>query len=239
MKQSLFTVLFFTIGVVFIVLEKLGGSNLFYPALAVKAMIIPVLMLFYHLQVKNKYTIFHRIMMIGFFFSWIGDILLQFSNGNKELFLSPVSFFLLGLGGFLLTQIFYTIAFTIPKGENKIFRGRIYQLILVLAYGSLLMWLLYNKLGDYKIPVIVYAVVIHIMLLSALNRFAKVNGVSYMLVAIGAILFVASDSMIAITRFLEKFDFARILIMTTYVLAQYFIAMGALRQDSGKGESTD
>lgn len=198
---------------------------------------MPVLMVYYHHQVKNKYTNFHRIMMIGFFFSWIGDVLLQFSNEDKELFFSPDTFFLLGLGGFLLTQVFYTIAFNIPKGKNKIFGPRIYQLILVLGYGFLLMWLLYNKLGDYKIPVIIYAIVIHVMLLSALNRFGKVNGVSYMLIAIGAILFVASDSMIAISRFLEKFDFARVLIMSTYILAQYFIAIGSLRQDSANIEN--
>ena len=237
MKQSIFTVLFFTIGVVFIILESLEGNNFFYPSLAVKALIIPVLMVYFHNQVKDKYTNFHRIMMIGFFFSWIGDVLLQFSNENKELFLSPDTFFLLGLGGFLLTQVFYTIAFNIPKGKSKIFSTRIYQLILVFGYGFLLMWLLYNKLGDYKVPVIIYAIVIHVMLLSALNRFGKVNGVSYMLIAIGAILFIASDSMIAISRFLEKFDFARVLIMTTYVLAQYFIAMGSLRQDSGSVEN--
>ena len=237
MKQSIFTILFFTIGVVFIILESLEGANFFYPSLAVKALIIPVLMVYYHNQVKDNYTNFHRIMMIGFFFSWIGDVLLQFSNENKELFLSPDTFFLLGLGGFLLTPVFYTISVYIPKCKNKIFGPRIYQLVLVLGYGFLLMWLLYNKLGDYKIPVIIYAIVIHIMLLSALNRFGKVNGVSYMLIAIGAILFVASDSMIAISRFLEKFDFARVLIMTTYVLAQYFIAMGSLRQDSGNTEN--
>ncbi len=232
MKQPIFTVLFFIVGIVFIILEAMEGPGFFYPGLAVKALIIPILMVYYHTEVRNNYSVFHRLMMIGFFFSWLGDILLQLSNCNQELFFKEETFFLLGLSGFLFTQIFYAIAFNIPKGKNKIFTTRIYQLLILVAYGLLLMWLLYNKLGDYKISVIIYAIVIHVMLASALNRFGKVNGVSYMLVAIGAIMFFASGSMIAINRFLEKFDFAQVLIMSTYILAQYFIALGSLRQDS-------
>jgi uncharacterized membrane protein YhhN len=192
-------------------------------------------MLYYHSVVKDKYNIFHRLMMIGFFFSWLGDVLLQLSNGKKEFGLASEDFFMLGLVAFLLTQVFYTIAFSTAKGKNTIFKTRIYQLILVIGYGALLLWLLYNKLvtpvANYRIPVIVYTVVILAMLASALNRYGKVNGVSYMLVSIGALLFVASDSMIAINRFLEKFDFARILIMSTYITAQYLIAIGSLKQD--------
>ncbi|MCF8381105.1 MAG: lysoplasmalogenase [Bacteroidales bacterium] len=231
MKQSIFTVLFFAIGILFIFMEMFGSPTFFYLALGVKALIMPTLMIYYHTEVRGRYTVYHRLMMIGFFFSWLGDVLLQFSNSGMELFFKAETFFLFGLAAFLFTQIFYTIAFNIPKGKNKIFTTRIYQLILILIYGFLLLWLLYNKLGDYKIPVIVYAIVIHLMLASALNRHGKVNGVSYMLVAIGAILFIASDSMIAINRFLEKFDFARILIMSTYILAQYLISIGSLRQD--------
>lgn len=232
MKQSSFTILFFTVGIVFIILGKIGGISLFYPALVFKAMIMPVLMVYYHSQVKEKYNIFHRLMMFGFFFSWLGDLLLQFSKEGKEFFISSEGLFILGIAGFMLAHLAYTFAFNIPKGRNTLFSTRIYQLVLVLAYVGLLLWLLYNKLGEYRLPVIIYAVVIHVMLVSALNRFGKVNGISYMLVTIGALLFVASDSMIAVNRFLEKFDFAHVLIMVTYISAQYLIAIGALRQDS-------
>lgn len=207
------------------------GFDHFYPALIAKGLIMPILIVYYHLEIKGKYTSFHRIMMLGFFFAWMGDLLLQFSNNGKSLFFSADSFFIFGIAAFLLTQVFYSIAFSLPKGKNTIFSTRIYQMVLVLAYGFLLMWLLYNKLGDMKLPVIIYAVVIHVMLITALNRYGKVNGVSYIVVVIGALLFVASDSMIAINKFLERFDFARILIMSTYAIAQYLIAIGSLKQD--------
>ncbi|MGC9344957.1 MAG: lysoplasmalogenase [Bacteroidales bacterium] len=233
MKQSSFTIYYFSIGILFIVLEKFTHS--FYPEIIVKAMIIPVLMIYYHSVIWAKYNNFHRLMMTGFFFSWLGDVLLQFSNGEKEFGLATEDFFMLGLVAFLLTQVFYTIAFSTTKGKNSIFTSRIYMLILIIGYGALLLWLLYNKLvtpeGNYRVPVIIYTAVILTMLASALNRYGKVNGVSYMLVSIGAILFVASDSMIAINRFIEKFDFARILIMSTYITAQYLIAIGCLKQD--------
>lgn len=235
MKQINFTLYYFGIGILFIILENLQS---FFPALVVKALIIPALMLYYHSIARKKYTLFHRLMMAGLFFSWLGDVLLQFSNDAISFYFEPSSYFLMGLGSFLVTQVLYAIAFSIPKGQNRIFNKRLYFLVLIVIYGGLLIWFLYNKLGDYRIPVIVYAVVILTMLASAVNRYGKVNGMSYMLVAFGALFFVISDSMIAVNRFYEKFDFARILIMGTYVIAQYLIATGSLKQDFG-GEEKD
>jgi len=82
-----------------------------------------------------------------------------------------------------------------------------------------------------KVPVILYMVIILLMLLSALNRYGKVNGLSYILVVIGAMLFVISDSLIAITKFHMNINFGGIVIMITYVAGQYLIALGCLRQN--------
>jgi uncharacterized membrane protein YhhN len=198
-------------------------------------MIIPALMIYYHSKAKNAYTIFHRLIMVGLLFSWFGDILLHFSNEHVEVYFNAENYFLMGLSAFLLTQFFYAVAFSLRKGKNTIFNRRIYQLVLLVLYGAGMIWFLYNKLitdaGNYRVPVIVYTLVILVMLGAALNRYGKVNGVSYMLVALGAFLFVLSDSMLAINRFYENFDFARIFIMGSYVMAQYFIAIGCLRRD--------
>ena len=233
MKQSSFTVYYFSIGILFIIFEKFLHS--FYPEIIVKALIIASLMVYYHSVIHSKYNSFHRMVMAGFLFSWFGDIFLQLSNGKNEFSILPENFFLMGLASFCITMIFYSIAFSLPPGKNMIFTTRMYQMILVIAYGGLLMWLLYNKLstpeGNYRLPVIIYTVLILTMLISAMNRYGKVNGVSYMLVVIGALLFVASSSMIAVNQFLERFDFARILIMATYITAQYLIASGCLKQD--------
>jgi uncharacterized membrane protein YhhN len=241
MKQTTFTLYFFTIGIIFIILEQFDS---FFPALVVKALIIPALMLYYHSRIRKSYSGFHLLIMIGLFFSWLGDILLQFSNQGVEFYYSAETYFLFGLAAFFLTQVFYSLAFLKPKGRNTLFNKRIYQLILVLGYGGLLMWFLYNKIeAEYKLPVILYAIVIHTMLITALNRYGKVNGVSYMLVVFGAMFFVLSDSMIAVNRFVlsdsmiidnglqTNLKFARIFIMVTYVVAQYLIVIGCLRQN--------
>jgi uncharacterized membrane protein YhhN len=68
------------------------------------------------------------------------------------------------------------------------------------------------------------------MFTAALNRQNKVNRQSYILVLVGAILFVLSDSMIAIDKFVYTFALSRIAIMTTYITAQYLIALGCLKQ---------
>jgi len=231
-KQATFSLYFFSLGILFIILEHL---NNFLPALIVKSLIIPALMLYYHLNIRKSYTSFHRLMMIGLFFSWLGDVLLQFANDNVDLYFDSESYFLFGLAAFLGTQVFYFLAFIRPKGANLIFSKRIYQLVMVLGYGFLLLWFLYNKIPvDMRLPVIVYAIVIHAMLAAALNRYGKVNGVSYMLIALGALMFVLSDSMIAVTKFHQKIDFARIIIMISYIVAQYLIIMGAIKQDSSQ-----
>ena len=237
MKQISFAFLFFFISLIAIILENL---NNFLPALITRALIIPALMIFYHLRVKGNYSLFHRLILFALLFAWFGDLLLQFSKKGIDLYFDSSTFFLLGIASFSFTQIFYSVAFNLPRGKNRIFTSRIYQLLMILGYGFLILWLLYNKLitetANYRFPVILYTMIILFMLGSALNRYGKVNGVSYMLVTIGALLFVFSDSLLAINRFYEKIDFARIIILASYILAQYLIAMGSLRQDFSREE---
>jgi len=228
MKNPGFTLYYFSIGVLFLIFDF---YKWFYPSLVAKAMIIPALMIFYHIKVRRRYYLLHILVLTGLFFSWMGDVFLHVSGNKIDLAIDKDLFFLLGLASFLLTQLIYIFAFRLPKGPNPVFKRRAYLLVLVVGYGCLLIWFLYRGLGDMKIPIIIYAAVILTMLLAALNRHGKVNGISFMLVSIGALLFVASDSMLAINKFHQKFDFARILIMLTYVVAQYLIAVGCIRQD--------
>lgn len=228
MRNPVFTVYYFAIGLLAVILE---AYKLFYPTLIVKAMIIPILMVYYYYKVKERFYLLHILILLGLFFSWIGEGFLHFAeykSGPEE---NKTLFLLLALVLFSLTQISYITAFLLPKGGNPILNRRLYLPFLVVGYGALIIWLLYNKLGEMRVPVIIYTAIILVMLLTALNRHGKVNGVSFMLVSIGALLFVASDSMLAIKMFYQKFGFARILIMSTYVIAQYLIATGCIKQD--------
>jgi uncharacterized membrane protein YhhN len=209
MNFRIHSLLYFGIGIAFIVLETIG-------------FIIPVLIWLYLRFISGESNRFHRMILLALFFSWGGDVLLQLTQFNEE-------FFLLGLGSFLLAQVIYSIAFFATGGKN-ILAAKPWLVLPLLAYGFLILWRLWGGLGDMKIPVTVYCVVILTMLLGAMNRKLKVNPQSYRMLLAGAILFVLSDSLIAINKFVQPFELARVAIMTSYITAQYLIALGCVRQ---------
>ncbi len=51
----------------------------------------------------------------------------------------------------------------------------------------------------------------------------------FLLVALGALIFISSDTLIAINKFVYEFSAAGIFIMTTYYLAQLMITLGVIR----------
>lgn len=212
--------LYFAAGIAFIALETIGAV---WIGIAVKALIIPLLIWLYLRFIRGHWNRFHSLVITALVFSWIGDTTLQLTQFHE-------SFFLVGLGIFLIAQLIYMVAFIITPGKNTLFFRKIYLLVPVVLYGWWILWLLSDGLGDMKLPVTVYTVVILSMLLAAINREKKVNRQSFLLVLAGAILFVLSDSMIAVNKFTQPFELARIAIMSSYITAQYLIAVGCTRQ---------
>jgi uncharacterized membrane protein YhhN len=217
--RSLSTI-YFAVGIIFIALETIGAT---WPGIIVKALIIPVLFFLYYRLIKGQINNFHRMIMSALVFSWLGDVTLEFQAKNDL-------FFMVGLSCFLIAQVIYLIAFFSTKGENVLFFKKIYLILPVILYGVFVIYILYDGLGDMKIPVIIYTAVILTMLTSALNREKKVNRNSYILVLVGAIFFILSDSILAINKFGYQFDLAGIANMLTYIIAQYLIAIGCLKQ---------
>jgi uncharacterized membrane protein YhhN len=80
-------------------------------------------------------------------------------------------------------------------------------------------------LGDMLIPVAAYLFIILAMGISA-----ALGTANHFLVIAGALLFILSDSLIAINRFLTPVPLSDFLIMITYYLAQFFITFGASKQ---------
>lgn len=168
-------------------------------------------------------------LMLALLFSWFGDLLLT----NSE-----YVFFLLGLVSFLTAHIFYIFIFgkeSRMKGELSRVGGTPSLILPFVVYGIVLLYLVIPKLDDLvvKIAIVVYATVILTMATQAFNRISSVSRKSFIWVFLGAILFVLSDSMIAINKFvIVDFDYARMAIMTTYIVAQAFIVKGVLQHVS-------
>jgi uncharacterized membrane protein YhhN len=153
-------------------------------------------------------------------FSLLGDMLLLFEVRSPN-------FFLAGIGAFLVAQVAYAIAFTklrIAKG----IRFRMIALIPVIAYYVCLVGLLWDHLGTLRIPVLVYGAVISTMLAMALQLARLKNRRTAALLFGGALLFVLSDSVLALNRFYQSFNGAGIIVMIAYGLAQLLLTLGLL-----------
>lgn len=188
-----------------------------------KPLLIPALLL---LLFFTKSTVPGKnLLLIGLFFSWLGDVFLLFEYKNAL-------FFIFGLASFLTTHIFYIIYFLKIKSANtSLLKKQPVLIALILGYGITLVWQLYPHLGDLKLPVMVYAAVICIMLLCSLHIFFKVNKKAACYYLSGAAAFVLSDSLLAINKFYQPVAFAGIFIMLTYCAAQFFIVWGYIQQE--------
>jgi uncharacterized membrane protein YhhN len=220
MKTKIFSAFYFLVGIQYVLSQYFPG---FIPDVIVKALIIPLLMLILWTNVSKENMRMNIQVFCALIFSWAGDITLEFAGNNGNMFI-------LGLLFFLFAHIMYLAVFVATPGNNSILNTRKYLIIPVLLYGITLVVILYNDLGEMKIPVILYALVILLMLTGALNRIEKVNRKSYWFVLAGAILFVISDSSIAINKFSMPFKGSSIVIMSTYILAQYLIVQGYIFQ---------
>lgn len=192
-----------------------------------KPLLIPVLVVYLWVQTKRDHSNLRGWVTVALFFSWFGDIFLMFEQKK------PV-FFLLGLSSFLLAQLSYVIFFNRIRMREYI-RGNPWLLLLVVIYYAILISVLSPFLGDMKIPVRVYGVVLSFMLLLAAHTLFSKNKIAGWWMMVGAILFVTSDSLLAFDKFYATINDASLVIMTTYGLAQLFITEGAVKYiKSGK-----
>ena len=184
-----------------------------------KPLLIPVLAGYFIFQTNSIAGDFKKWILLALFFSWAGDVLLMFEPKDKI-------FFLLGLSSFLLAHIFYIVFFHFVRVKEKI-KGNPWLLVVVVIYYAVLINFLSPYLADMKIPVLVYGIVISVMLMMAMHMLFIKNKPAGKWMMIGALMFVMSDSILAINKFYQPFATAVILIILTYGLAQLFIVKGA------------
>ena len=170
-----------------------------------------------------------KILLGALLFSWIGDVILLFANIAEI-------YFILGLVAFLLSHVIYIILFNkqnkpdIPKNKGIFFIG----LIAIVIYLAAMLTVLLPKLGDLQLPVIVYALTISTMLLYAFSGYLIWKKPANTYIFIGAIIFVLSDSILAMDKFYEPIYKNSFFIMLTYLMAQYLIVIGILKLNSVK-----
>lgn len=172
---------------------------------------------------KNEKWVFHVTLALAF--SWIADIILLFTNKN---FL----FFFAGLGGFLVAHVFYILAYWKATSKGNIKFSFSFIPVIIVGYAVLMGFLILPYIdGIIQIPVGLYGIVISVMLIFAWYRKGQTNSNSFQWVFGGAVLFVISDSILAINRFAETIPFAGLIIMITYISAQWLIVNGLLKHN--------
>ncbi len=160
--------------------------------------------------------------LLALIFCWGGDVLLMF---QQELF------FMLGLGSFLTGHVLYILSYQQHRwseGEGFLGPQKVRFALPIVLAGSGLVVVLYPFLGSLKIPVMVYALVLTIMVLQAMFRYGYTSSTSFTLAFIGALFFMVSDSVLAINKFMNPLPLAGFTIMLTYCIGQFLIVSGII-----------
>lgn len=194
-----------------------------FPSLSqVRYLAKPALMLllmayvFVSKDVERKPTI-----LLALFFAWLGDVFLMIPGSN------PL-YFQLGLGGFLIMQWIYIEMF--KKQINKVLSPVNGMTVLVAIYVIGLLSLLLPQMNlALAIPVVIYAISLGTMLWFASQRKSSVSLWNYQCILSGAILFVLSDSLLAINKFYHSFPRNSFWVMSTYILAQLLLTQGLVK----------
>ena len=204
-----------------VIIELICGSsnNLTTLHYFTKPLIVLSLLVFFLIQSNSLNRITKSLMLSALVLSLIGDIALLFDSVNAM-------YFIVGLASFLVAHVMYMLLFLKQRDHNK---KPLLFVILMLLYASILFYLLKDGLGDLLIPVIIYMLVILGMSTTAFLRIKDNNIKSYYWVFIGSILFMISDSILALDKFHQPLTLSSIGIMLTYALAQYCIVIGILK----------
>ncbi|MDY3547008.1 lysoplasmalogenase [Riemerella anatipestifer] len=169
-----------------------------------KPLLIPIIALIYYQLNKTESLRNNRLFLIGLFFSFLGDVFLLKDFG-----------FLYGLASFLLAHIFYIICFY----RISPLKFSLVKVLPIAVYLVSFIGFFWSRLGDMKIPVIVYAFAISVMLYSALYINSKY-------IKLGALFFVISDTILAHSIFFEYNVYKGLAVMITYIIAQVCLAYG-------------
>jgi len=159
------------------------------------------------LDISAPPTFYQKMIVAGLIFSTVGDVFLI----NQD------RFFVQGLISFLIGHFCYVAAFwTTPNLPSGLFYS---------FYVAFFLTVLWKHLGKLKIPVIVYAVTIAVMSWLAFSLYFDSNGANFLFAFLGSLFFLSSDSLLAYNKFKKSFSIAHPLILSTYFLAQWLIAL--------------
>ncbi|TDQ27808.1 lysoplasmalogenase [Tenacibaculum caenipelagi] len=160
-------------------------------------------------------------LLSALFFSFWGDVFL----------LDKTNFFVFGLASFLVAHVVY-----IKITTDLLFKDLTVKMItsampFVLLFVVLL-GLIYANLGDMLLPVIVYGITISTFGTAALLNYRQQKTTANSWLLLGAVLFITSDSLIALNNFYTPKRLFDIAIIVLYIVSQYLIVKSIIAKDN-------
>ncbi|MDP1764118.1 MAG: lysoplasmalogenase [Sediminibacterium sp.] len=185
-----------------------------------KLLLMPLLALYLYASAKKLNRQKNLPAFAGLFFAFLGDLLLT-QKGE--------SFFLLGMLAFIGTHICYSLYFlTLQKLDFSRGKPMLLAALALLILSSEVMHLTGDSLGSFKVPILLYMVIIGAMTVFATNTIhhtaTKQLTIQYFIP--GAGLFVLSDSILALNLFVYHEVWLDIAVMLTYGTAQCLLVLG-------------
>lgn len=149
--------------------------------------------------------------------------LLFSAAGDAFLGLDGERLFVPGLASFLITHVLYSALFVrvAKTARAPASLARTAAMTITPLFAASFIAVLWPKLGGLALPVVLYMLAIVAMALLSLR-------IVHWAVPVGAILFVSSDSLIALSKFLWTAPWIGPAIWITYALAQLLIVHGLI-----------
>ena len=154
-----------------------------------------------------------KLLFASLLFCAAADIALELASGK---------YFVIGLGLFLIAHILFIVTFS---RDFKAQKSQIPVIVLLIVYAKMMAFVLTPSLKEMAIPVYIYLTAITLMAIFAALRGSKNDFTLY-----GAISFIASDSILAINKFMMPVPAADYFIMITYYLSLFLIVYGFLKE---------
>ncbi len=174
-----------------------------------KVMLMPTLLLALLVLLPARRTETTLWAVLALLLSWGGDVLLGRPGDTG---------FIVGLGFFIVAHLAYLVLFLRPLGDHRIPR----LAALYILWWAALLVLLAPHLGMLLVPVAVYGLVLGAAAAAALG--------SNRIVAVGALIFLLSDTILAFKLFYPGFLLWQqdAIIMLTYLAGQGLIIWGTV-----------
>jgi uncharacterized membrane protein YhhN len=174
---------------------------------AVKGLLMPSLLIWVVLALGAAAP---RLLVAGLALATIGDVGLEFD-----------ALFLVGMAGFFGMQVCYVLGFIGMGAWPRVQRAW------PIAAGYLAFWVAANavlgpRLGDLRVPILIYSLALCVMATFAAGVDRRIG--------LGGMLFLISDMLIGVELADLGFPGRGLVVMVTYLTAQYLIATGWARR---------